>query len=411
MISTLKASISRAQGLLSRFRDQLSVRQVSAKARLVHRVVLFEADWRGIFYFVRPLVRKMITDPNTFALIVSRRSEISAIEKALFDNFHAPNSKVSLISFEAFKRLQVEIDCLISCQPYSLVASTFSGIPKIQLLHGMADKRGELFGPQRLTDFTHLFSPAPVVTELARERLLGRDQPNNRPIEIVEIGCPKTDDLFDGTFERDQVLRSLGLPADRPTVLYAPTWEKEASLEQNGDRIVSALSELEINLLVKPHPLSLADRTDPFLIENGHGGKDWNHILEGWERLFSNLRWVQDPYANPYMVAADLLVSEGSGVAFEYVLLDKPIVFIDTPLVYERHGIDNLHHRLRACGTISPSVEDLCEVVRHHLDQTGLDKQDREPFVRQLAYNPGTAATAALGEIDRLLACTSRGAE
>jgi hypothetical protein len=353
----------------------------------------------------------MITNPNTFALIVSRRSEISAIETALFDNFHATNSNVSFISFDVLKWLRVEIDCLISCQPFSLVASTLSGIPKIQLLHGMADKRGELFGPQRLNDFTHLFSPAPVVTELARERLLGRDQSDHPPIEIVEVGCPKTDDLFDGTFERDEVLRSLGLPADRPTVLYAPTWEKEASLEQRGERIVSALSELEINLLVKPHPLTIADRTDPFLIENGHGGKDWTHILEGWERRCSNLRWVRDPYANPYLVAADLLVSEGSGVAFEYVLLDKPIIFIDTPLVYERYGIDNLHHRLRACGTISPSVEGLCEVVRRHLIQTDLDKTDREQFVQQLTYNPGSAATAAIGEIDLLLNPSPEGAE
>ena len=150
---------------------------------------------------------------------------------------------------------------------------------------------------------------------------MGRESPQAPLIEIVEVGCPKTDDLFDGTYERTSVLSKLGMPTERPTVLYAPTWEKEASLEQHGEHIISSLAELEINLLVKPHPLTVSDRTDAFLIENGHGGKNWKRLLEEWERRHSNLRWVRDPYANPYLVAADLLVSEGSGIAFEYVLL------------------------------------------------------------------------------------------
>jgi len=348
-------------------------------------------------------VRQFISDPTTHALIVSRRSEISAIETALFDNFSAMKPNVSFIPFEVLKRLKIDIDCLISCQPYSLVASAYSGIPKIQILHGMADKRGELFGPRNLTDFTHLFSPAPVVTELAQERLHGKEQSNHPPIEIVEVGCPKTDDLFDGTFERNEVLLSLSLPVDRSTVLYAPTWEKEASFEQHGEQIVSSLAGIDINLLVKTHPLTLAARNDAFLVKNGHGGKDWRRILASWERQHANLRWVRDPYANPYLVAADLLVSEGSGVAFEYVLLDKPIVFIDTPQVYERHGVDNLHHRLRACGTIVSRIEDLAPIVEQKLKCPETNEEITRRYVDRLSYNRGRATLTAMEWISRLL--------
>jgi hypothetical protein len=242
-----------------------------------------------------------------------------------------------------------------------------------------------------------------VVTDLARERLLSGASSDHGQIEIVEVGCPKTDDLFDGTFERDEVLRSLGLPADRPTVLYAPTWEKEASLEQHGEEIVSSLSALGINLLVKPHPLTLADRRDPFLIENGHRGKDWKRILKGWERRHSNLRWVREASVNPYLVTADLLVSEGSGVAFEYVLLDKPVVFVDTPLVSERHGVDNLHHRLRSCGFVLPALSDLAGVVQTHMGDRGGTAGVQTSLIEQLAYNPGRAADVAMRSIEPLL--------
>jgi len=280
---------------------------------------------------------------------------------------------------------------------------SWQNIPKIQLLHGMADKRGDLFGPRKLTDFTHLFSPAPVVTELARDRLLCDSGSDHTQLQLVEVGCPKTDDLFDSTFERNEVLRNLNLPIDRPAVLYAPTWEKEASLEQHGEEIVSTLSELDISLLVKPHPLTISDRKDPFLFENGHGGKDWKRILRKWERRHTNVRWVRDAYANPFLVAADLLVSEGSGVAFEYVLLDKPIVFVDTPRVSERHGVDNLHHRLRRCGTVPPSLGDLASVVRLHLKEPAATAADRGELIRRLSYNPGSAADASMRFIEDLI--------
>lgn len=380
--------------------ERTALRRLANSGRTL---VVFEADWFGLYPFVRPLVLRLNARPSTAIVVATRASEIAPIREWFQRETRGAGCAAAIVSFETIASIKPQPALLISCQPFSVLAANFPDIPKIQLLHGMADKRGELFGPQKLTDFTHLFSPAPVVTELARERLLGRDQAGHPPIEIVEIGCPKTDDLFDGTFARDEVVRSLGLPADRPTVLYAPTWEKEASLEQHGEQIVSALSELEINLLVKPHPLTVADRTDPFLIENGHGGKDWTHILKGWERHRSNLRWVRDSYANPYLVAADLLVSEGSGVAFEFVLLNKPIVFIDTPLVYERHGIDNLHHRLRTCGSIVSRIEDLTSVVEQNLRCPAKSEEPNQRFINSLSYNRSRAATAAIKEISRLL--------
>ena len=70
---------------------------------------------------------------------------------------------------------------------------------------------------------------------------------------------------------------------------------------------------------------------------------------------------------------------------------DKPIVFIDSPLVYERHGIDNLHHRLRACGTILRSIEDLKGTVSQQLEIRTEDETDRMPFIKQLSYNRGSS--------------------
>ncbi len=400
------------RGLVTRFRSasqklasHASLTAVILRYHIVrgHRVVLFEADWLGLYPFVRPLMMRLAHRPSIEIALVTRKSELRKIAEWMARDLPTRSRKGMVFSYETMAAVGLKPTMLISCQPYSRIATQLHGIPKIQLLHGIADKRGQLFGERKLSDFTHLFSPAPIVTELARERLVGDNVLEDSRLEIVEVGCPKTDDLFDGSYQRHTVLQDLGLPTDRPTVLYAPTWEKEASLEQHGEKILSVLAELEINLLVKPHPLSLADRKDPYLVKNGHGGKDWASILGGWQRRFQNLRWVRDPYANPYLVVADLLVSEGSGVAFEFVLLEKPVVFIDTPLVSARHGVDNLHHRLSACGTTAPSVGDLQPTVRRLLRAPEDGATDRQQLIRQLAYNLGRATDVAMNTIDRLL--------
>ena len=366
-------------------------------------LVVFEADWFGLYPFVRPLVLRFAARPSTAVVVVTRDSETSSIRKWIHREALRRRSKVAVVSYESLTSVGLQPALIISCQPYSSIAKSWQNIPKIQLLHGMADKRGDLFGPRKLTDFTHLFSPAPVVTELARDRLLCESRSDQTRLQLVEVGCPKTDDLFDETFERNEVLRNLSLPVDRPTVLYAPTWEKEASLEQHGDRIASTLSDLDVNLLIKPHPLSLVDRTNSFLVENGHGGKDWKHILKKWERQFPNLRWVRDPYANPYMVAADLLVSEGSGIAFEYCLLNKPIVFVDTLLMQGPDEVDTLHRGLRSFGSVVSQIEELPSIVKGELEYATVSDDSNRQMIDRLSYNRGRATITAMEFISRLL--------
>ena len=373
------------------------------RTALGRELAIFEADWTGLYPFIRPLVIRMARDPSPAIAVMTRSSEVAGVSAWLERDLAPDSADVSVIPFDVIDSVPLMPSILISCQPYSRVAHRFTDIPKIQLLHGIADKRGELFGPRNLSDFTHLFSPAPVVSELARERLFKDVDMKASPIEIVDIGCPKTDDLFDGTYRRDKVLRGLDLPTDPPAVLYAPTWEKEASFEQHGEQIVSEVAAVGVSLMVKPHPLTLADPKDRFLIDEGHGGKDWRATLRAWEDRFPNVRWVRDPYANPYLVAADLLLTEGSGIAFEYALLDKPIIFIDTPMVSERYGTDNLHHRLRGCGETASTIDEIPKLIEINLDQPDRCGAPRKDMIDQLAYNRGVATDSACSKIASLL--------
>jgi hypothetical protein len=326
-----------------------------------------------------------------------------AFEKELSCDGALRKTKYLLMSFDDPVRLQINPHIIISCQPCSLIARQYNGIAKIQTLHGCADKCGKLFGPRNLSDFTHLFSPGPIITELARSRLADDTVECHSTLQVLPIGYPKVDDLFDGTYSRERILTKLGLNPALPTVLYAPTWEREASWEQQGMEITEALLTLEANVLLKLHPITLADVNDSHLIKQGHGGKDCRPVVRDLERKRPRLRFIEYYHANPLMAAADLLVSDNSGISVEFVLQNKPVVFVDTPLVAKLYGDEPLHRRNRSFGEIVYDVRNLSSVVLYHLQHPEAKRSDRLAMIDRLVYNRGKAADAAMKAINEIL--------
>jgi hypothetical protein len=361
-------------------------------------VVIAEADWAGIYSFIKPLVVRLSRYQRVHCALVTRDDQALSLAWDLASTRRFGRWNWSVWPYSWLDDFPGAPRLIVSCQPFSGVAHRFSDPPKIQTLHGMADKRGELFGTDKLRDFTHLFSMGPFVTRLAESRLL--DRTGAPPLRIVATGCPKTDELLDGTWQRQRVLQDLGMRTGRPTVLYAPTWEKTASLERLGPEIIARLCRLPINVLVKPHHLSLADPNEPFCVAHGHDGKNWRRILAGYERRFENLRWVKHASANPAMVAADVLVTDGSGIGSEYVLLDRPLVFV-SPIT---SGTDTPpHQRYDEYGEVVQDAAGLEQAVRCALAEPQAKQAARQRLARDIAYNPGRATAVAMGEISRLL--------
>src|SRR5262249_34087948 len=91
---------------------------------------------------------------------------------------------------------------------------------RIQMFHGVGGKYGFDAPAESMRDWHRLFF-------VNRRRLdncvkAGAIDADSEAIRL--IGMPKVDCLVDGSLERGAVLRSIGLPGGRPTVLYAPTW-------------------------------------------------------------------------------------------------------------------------------------------------------------------------------------------
>jgi CDP-Glycerol:Poly(glycerophosphate) glycerophosphotransferase len=270
------------------------------------------------------------------------------------------------------------------------------GTQRVQFFHGVAGKYADRYDrPQRaLREWDRFFF-------INRKRLdnfvaSGAIEPGSPAARLV--GMPKADRLVDGTLNRDVILQTLGLDPALPTVLYAPTWTPYSSLNALGEELVTALAKTGANLIVKLHDNSL-DVSD---VRNS-GGVDWTARLS---------RALQTPRGHmakrgtiaPYLVAADVMISDHSSAAFEYLLLDRPLIRIEMPELIARTNIPADYVAMLAeASTTVRTVSEILSAVEQGLANPGLLAQTRRIVAEELFYKPGTATARAAQELYRLL--------
>jgi len=175
------------------------------------------------------------------------------------------------------------------------------GVKLIQINHGLGLAKAAYYQkPLAVPMDLYLVSGG-----LAKERF---DQAGLAP--VLDVGFPKLDGFFDGSYDRAGICRSLGIPADKPIILYAPTWSELSSTPV----VLPVLPGLarDYTILVKLH-----DHTIPSMIRLA--------------RRMAGIKLVTDPDCTPLLFVADLLVSDVSSVVFEYALLNRPIILIQPP--------------------------------------------------------------------------------
>jgi hypothetical protein len=275
------------------------------------------------------------------------------------------------------------------------IASDFMWAPllretvRVQIFHGVGGKYGFDAPDRSMREWHRLF----FVNERRLRNFIARGAIDADSPAIRLVGMPKVDCLVDGTFQREHVLRALGLDPSRPTVLYAPTWSPASSLNALGVELVQALGRMPVNVIMKLH-----DRSRD-LRERYSGGVDWV------ARLRPALVPGQGALApghdiSPYLVASDLMITDHSSAGFEFLLRDKPLIRIHRPQLIE---LANIHpDYVSLLASVSRSVDDLPQtlaaVERGLADPAG-QASDRARVAADLFYKPGGATARSVHEL------------
>ena len=279
------------------------------------------------------------------------------------------------------------------------IASDFMWAPllretaRVQIFHGVGGKYGFDAPDRSMREWHRLF----FVNERRLRNFIGRGAIDADSPAIRLVGMPKVDCLVDGTFQRDHVLRALGLDPLRPTVLYAPTWSPASSLNALGVELLDALGRMPVNVIMKLH-----DRSRD-LREQYSGGVDWVARLQP---LLTSGQGALAPGhdISPYLVAADLMITDHSSAGFEFLLRDKPLVRIHRPQLIE---LANVHaDYVSLLASVSRSVDDLAQTlaaVERGLAEPAEQSDERQRVAGDLFYKPGGATARSVHELYRLM--------
>lgn len=264
---------------------------------------------------------------------------------------------------------------------------------RVQIFHGVSFKNYCI--KEKALRYDRLFLPGAYHKRRYVESGLFRaDDPR-----LVVIGLPKLDRLARGEIDRAAVLRSRGLDPSRPTVLYAPTGDAGNSLFRHGEEILRAFERLPVNLIVKPH-----DHADP----DPACRIDWPARLASIRRPGFAVDLGFDVV--PLLAAADLLLTDASSVAFEYALLDRPIIFFDVPEILNgptAHMFD-LDTWGRKGGDVVHTVGELADAVPALLAEPSAKSAIRRRIAADLFHEPGTATERAVRQLYREVGLSPR---
>ncbi len=260
---------------------------------------------------------------------------------------------------------------------------------RIQMFHGVGGKYGFDAPTESMRVWQRLFF-------VNRRRLAncvaaGAIDADSAAIRLV--GMPKVDCLVDGSLDRAAVLRSLGLPPDRPTVLYAPTWSPASSLNKLGIDLIQRLRMLPVNLIVKLHDRS-CDLRPRF-----SGCVDWPASVAPYTAPGKAIRATGADIC-PYLVASDVMVTDHSSAGFEFLLRDKPIVRIHVPELIE---LANIHRDyvelLSSVAESTRDVDDTVAAVERALALPAERSAQRRAVAADLFHEPGSATARCVAAL------------
>ncbi|MBN7795481.1 CDP-glycerol glycerophosphotransferase family protein [Parahaliea mediterranea] len=213
------------------------------------------------------------------------------------------------------------------------------------------------------------------------------------PKKVIPLGYARADKLFRRDPPKDDIHTLLGIQKGRRIVLYAPTWqqdEKGRTLFPFGESqnsfnraLANTCKNHNATLVIRGH---LNTSIQPYHIENV---------------AFCSMRDYED--TEELLLQSDALICDWSSIAFDYLALERPTVFLDIPNPF-RNGF-TLNNEFRVGCIVKSTKELTTELGKLLTSPKKFTKKYGRTYSKALAavYGQNTYGNVSQRQITRLI--------
>ena len=198
----------------------------------------------------------------------------------------------------------------------------------------------------------------------------------------VEAGYDLLDDMIKD-YESNKTV------TERPVILIGPSWQVDSIMDSCIDDILEGFKNSEFDVIVRPHPQYVR-----------HKAEKCEALKEKYKE-YSNISVQTDFSSNSTVFDAAILVTDWSGICFEYAYTTKrPVIFIDTPMKVmnpEYKMIDTVPINIMLRNEIGKSIamedaKSTIDVTREMIANADSYSDKIEAFRNEYVYNLGNSA-------------------
>lgn len=184
--------------------------------------------------------------------------------------------------------------------------------------------------------------------------------------DLVTVGCSYLDVLSE---------KINSIPAEENhvfTVLVSPSWGEVGVLKRFGERLLDPLAATGWKIIVRPHPQSKKSEAD---------------MLKRLEERYkdnANVEWDYNRDNIYSMKKADIMISDFSGIVFDYTFLcNKPVMYVNTDMDLRPYDAYDLNKQLWQFSVLEKmgikleekDFANIKEVIQNASDSPELAKQ------------------------------------
>jgi len=247
-------------------------------------------------------------------------------------------------------------------------------------------------------DLAHLHDYAQVwvSSPLMKKMYVNNFGFNKNKVKVTGYG--RVDQLLDGTLNKKQIIAKYNLPKAEKFILIAPTWKQD---DTNRNILPFGTDKKKFFKQID----DIANRNKSVVIFRSHLNSSQDVQVPGLKSTIF-MSYGKYEQAEDFLFIADILVTDWSSIAFDYLPLKRPTIFLDVEPPFKRGLSLGAEYRFgEVVADFNELKISLAKFIRQHKSYQ-LEYKDKIDMTIRAAYGSsldGKSTQRYYKELEKLL--------